>query len=319
MLAQTRLGVGCLAVVVVLASARPAPAAMLYATSITAGQIYSVDTVTGTVTPVLNTGHALDSLIFDPSGRIVYTELNDGIVNAFNPTTHATTTLATGLNGPIDLALEPGQGSVLVSTTNSLTRVSLSGGILGTVSTGGLRPDGVIYDGSGNLFVNLSTGFTAANSSVRRIDPTTGAVLATTGNTGRFLDGLTYDSFTGFLYAADYNNGRIVRIDPTTMAVTVLTTTGVTMPGGGPDGIVSDGQGHLYIASRANGEVVEYTFATNTLRNVAHIDGLDDLAPVSGLGAPNTTPAPPSLLLAAIGVPFLILGNRLRGRRTRAA
>jgi sugar lactone lactonase YvrE len=291
---------------------------MLFATSISTGQIFRVDTVAHSATPVLNTV-ALDSLIFDPTGRIVYTELSNGIVAAFNPNTNTNVNLASGLAQPIDIALEPSLTSVLVSdaSSNQLSRVSLAGGVLATLNLG-LRPDGITYDSSGNLFVNVSTGFTANNSQVKRIDPTTGATLATTGNTGLFFDGLTFDSFTGFLYATDYNNGRIVRINPTTMAFTVLTPLGPGIPGGGPDGITSDGQGNLFLASRANGEVVQYNIATNTASNIVFISGLDDLAPASGLGAPSSAaPEPASLLLAGLGA-ATILGYRFGRRRGSA-
>jgi DNA-binding beta-propeller fold protein YncE len=299
----------------VLASARPASATLLYATSITQNTIYTVDTTTHAITPYLNVGVNLDSLFFDPAGRIVYSELNNGRVQAHNPANNTTVTLASGLTAPIDMALEPNGTSFLVSnSTNALVRISLAGGVLGSLNVG-LRPDGIIYDPSGQLFVNLSTGFQNNNSSVRRIDPTTGSVLATTGNTGVFLDGLTYDSFSGFLYASDYNNGRIVRINPNTMAFTFLTPLGAGLSD--PDGITSDGMGHLYLASRGNAHVIEYNIATNTATNIGTINGLDDLAPASGLGS-AAVPEPSSLVLAGVGGLALLGCRRLRRKQNAA-
>jgi sugar lactone lactonase YvrE len=283
----------------VLLLSRPTFAETLYATSINTGQIYSVDTVTHTVLPIFNAGVSLDSLIFDPAGRIVYSELNNGTVAAFNPTTNTTVTLATGLATPIDLALEPSNTSVLVSdsTSSRLSRVNLAGGVGGTLLLGG-RPDGVIYDAAGDLFVNVSGGFQVNNSQVEEINPTTGAIIHSTVNTGVFLDGLTYDSFTGMLFATDYSNGRIVEINPTTMAFNFLTATGATISQ--PDGITSDGMGNLFLASRGNSEVVEYNIALNTASNVATINGLDDLAPASGLGSP--VPEPSILFMLSAGL-----------------
>ena len=45
------------------------------------------------------------------------------------------------------------------------------------------------------------------------------------------------------LWASDYNNGRIVEINPNNLSdYTVITPTGAAIANGGPDGIVSDGQ-----------------------------------------------------------------------------
>jgi DNA-binding beta-propeller fold protein YncE len=304
-----------LAVGVALVSARPASATLLYATSITQNEIFTVDTVTHTLTPYLNVGQNLDSLFFDPSGRIVYSELNNGRVQAFNPGTNSTVTLASGLTAPIDLALEPNLTSFLVSdSTSHLVRISLNGsGVQGSLNVGN-RPDGVIYDTSGRLFANISTGFQNNDSQVKQINPTTGATIATSGNTGVFLDGLTYDSFSGFLYAADYNNGRLVKINPNTLAFTFLTPLGAALSQ--PDGVTSDGMGKLYLASRGNAHVIEYDIATNTATNIATINGLDDLAPASGFGA--AVPEPSALLLAGVGG-LALLARRLRRSRHAAS
>ena len=167
--------VGLLLVVGILTSTRTASADLVYATSINTGQIFTVDSTTHVVTPVVNTGRPLDSLFFDPSGRIVYSELDNGTVAAYNPTTHTNVNLATGLTAPIDMALDPSGTSFLVSdSTSHLVRISLSGsGVIGSLNVGE-RPDGVIYDSSGRLFVNVSSGFTNNNSQVEQINPTTG-------------------------------------------------------------------------------------------------------------------------------------------------
>jgi sugar lactone lactonase YvrE len=255
--------------------------------------------VTHSVNSVFNAGAPLDSLFFDPSGRVIFDELDNGTVRAFNPNTNSNVLLASGIGQPIDLALEPNKTSFLVSDANNnrLDRVSLMGGILGSLSLGG-RPDGVTYSANGNLFVNVSSGFQNNDSKVEEINPTTGAVIASTGNTHIFLDGLTYDGFTGMLFASDYNNGRILEINPTTLSFTSLTPTGAALSQ--PDGITSDGQGNLYIASRANGTVMQYNITANHDTAIGFITGLDDLAPASGLGS-IPTPEPSTLLMAGIG------------------
>ena len=117
------------------------------------------------------------------------------------------------------------------------------------------------------------------------------------------------------LWASDYNNGRIVEINPNNLSqFTVFKPTGATIADGGPDGIVSDGQGRLFIASRANSTIIQYDIATNTATAVGTIDGLDDLAPVSGLGAP-VVPEPSSMLVVIVGG----LGMMAYGLRRRSA
>jgi hypothetical protein len=163
--------------------------------------LLSVDRNAGGVNGRWKTGVACVKYVntlFDTSGRIIYSELSNGTVAAYDPNTSTNFNLATGLNGPIDVALEPSTTSFLVSDSNSnqLSRASLSGGVLNTFSLNG-RPDGIAYDGSGNLFVNVSSAFTADNSRVERLDPVTGALITQTLDTGVFLDGLTFDSATG--------------------------------------------------------------------------------------------------------------------------
>jgi sugar lactone lactonase YvrE len=295
-------------------SPRRAEAATVYASSITNNTIYTVDTVTKVVTPVLNTGQPLDSLFFDPSGRIIYDELDNGTVMAFNPKTLSNVLLASNIAQPIDMALEPNQSTFLVSaaSSNSLVRVSLAGGTVGSPLNLSGRPDGIIYDNTGRLFVNISSGFQNNNSQVVQLNPTTGAVIATSGNTGIFLDGLTYDSFSGFLYASDYNNGKILKINPNTLTFTDLTPLGAAL--NQPDGITSDGLGNLYIASRNNATVIQYNIATNTDTAIAMINGLDDLAPAAGLGAP--VPEPSSLVLGGLACLMVVVAHRV-ARRAR--
>ena len=295
-----------------LGSQRTLHADLLYATSINTGIIYSVNTVTHAVTPVFNTGAPLDSLFFDPSGRIVYSQLDNGTVKAFNPVTLSNVTLASGLTSPIDMALLPDDTFVVSDSTANLVRVSLFGlGVLSSANVGS-RPDGVIAMPDETLYVNVSGGFQVNNSRVEHID-TAGNIINSSANTGVFLDGLTYDSFSGFLYASDYNNGRIARIDPVTMAVTFLTPLGAALDQ--PDGITSDGSGDLFVASRANSDVIQYNIATNTDSIVGTINGLDDLAPASGLGAPSVPEPNSIILMSSVLCCCVVMARRRFARR----
>ena len=97
-----------LAGLAVIALARPASAQTVYATSISTGTIYADNVATHVVTPVFNTGGDIDSLFFDPSGRIIYDQLDAGKVFAYNPATNSNVLLFSQ-NGsqPIDMALSP--------------------------------------------------------------------------------------------------------------------------------------------------------------------------------------------------------------------
>jgi hypothetical protein len=117
------------------------------------------------------------------------------------------------------------------------------------------------------------------------------------------------------LWASDYNNGRVVEINPNNLSsFTVFTPTGAAIATFGLDGIVSDGLGHLFIASRANNTIIQYNIATNSATAVGFVSGLDDLAPASGLGAAVSEPS--SIVQLGIGgLGMLAAAHRLRRQR----
>jgi hypothetical protein len=107
-----------------------------------------------------------------------------------------------------------------------------------------------------------------------------------------------YDPATGTLMVWGYET--IEQIDPATFAV--LSTR--TIPGANLDQGSVDGQGHLFIADHASGNLVFVDYsATGRIGDPADIvlskfldSQLDDVAPLVGVGsppAPPSTPAPP--------------------------
>jgi sugar lactone lactonase YvrE len=291
---MTRPLPGFVAVVGLLVAAGSAQAApILYATSLEGQQIVRVDVGTNATTIVANLPTQADSLVFNNAGNILYTGINTGTLRVLNLGTMASNTLVSGLNGPRDLALEPGGNSVLVSDTgnNRIMRVNLSTNTATPLLTGA-SPDGIAFDGNGHLYAVLN------RNEVREINPTTGATIRSVGINAN-LDGLTYDPFTNKLYVTSFNNG-IYAIDPT---AATLTGTFLTNSGGvsGFDGITTDSAGNLFVAARSNFRIYEYNIAGATLTQRTFVNGLDDLAPLTGLGAPGT-PEPATIAVLGLGL-----------------
>jgi sugar lactone lactonase YvrE len=285
---------------------------ILYGTSLEDQRIVKVDTGTNSVTTVFNTVGTPDSLVFDTSGDILYTNLGSGQVRMYNPNTLADTLIAGGFSDPADLILEPGGGTILVSdfAGGTITRVNLTTHVKTVLGNYGGNPEGLAYDSAGRLFANLGVRDGANDKYVAQLDPVTGAILNTSAHL-ESLDGLTYDASTGKLYAAGLNQGVIYQVDPNTLAASALANSGVGLP----DGLTTDGNGVLYIPSRSDFHIYRYDTSTHTLTQQTFVHGLDDLAPASGLGSP--APEPTSFVLLGIGAVGLGMYRR-RARRATA-
>jgi hypothetical protein len=142
---------------------------------------------------------------------------------------------------------------------------------------------------------------------VAQLDPVTGAILHRSPGLDS-LDGLTYDSRTGLLYATSRLSGAVYSIDPNNLA-----NAQVLIPAGklsGPDGLTSDGMGDLFIAVQGDSRIYEYDLITGVLTPETVVRGtIDDLAPASGLGS---IPEPSGLLTISIGALVMIACGRWR-------
>jgi len=276
---------------------------VVYWTNFFPNQIMQTNVTASTTTVVDNTGGTgnPDSLIFDPAGNIVYTKYGvydstPGQLRMYNPNTNTDSLIMGGFSPElVDVTLEPGGTTVLVSDrgNNQIDRVTLANGtvqVLKNVS----YPNGLAYDASGRLFAATGVG-------LMQIDPVTGATIAVNANaTG--IDGLTWDSSSGQLWAAD---SCLANFDVTTLNE-------IGCRGSGGDGVEGDGNGNILTAVYNNG-IESYNIATDTQTLLASAAGIDDLAPVSGLGAPQNSPEPASLTLLAMGVAGLGVARRRRG------
>lgn len=140
-----------------------ASAGTLYYTNFNGRQIYSLDTVSRATTlidSVPGTNGNPDSLIFDSTGRIIYTIYNGapGQLRVYDPVAHTDTLLTATAFGSqlVDVTLEPGSNTILVADrlVGTIDRVNIGTGVTTTLGAVGafLGVNGITYDNSGNLF-----------------------------------------------------------------------------------------------------------------------------------------------------------------------
>jgi sugar lactone lactonase YvrE len=303
-----------MALCIVSALAGRADAITLYATSIAGSQIDAVDTVTQSVSTYASTPSAADSIMFDNSQRLIYTAIFSGDVRRYDPAGPSDTLIAAGLNDPADMVLEPGGNTMLVSEYGGgkIDRIDLTTNTVTTLLSPGANPEGLAYDGA-RLFANLGARYGGpTGKNVAEIDPTTGNILAMSPGLDS-LDGLTFDPFSGRLFASSLFANVILSINPNNLNDVQVVSDAfgrpLTIPA--PDGITTDGVGNIYVASSASlgdSHIYQIDLINQSLTQNAFVYGLDDLAPASGDGS---VPEPSTWALAVLGA-LTLLARRLR-------
>lgn len=252
----------------------------LYATGEATKQLVEVDMSSGVVTLLSTLTAKPDSLIVDSEGRILYTTAIPGTVSMFDPSTGLTSVIASGLSYPRDLIFDPSGTSLLVANfgIGAIDRVNLVTGSVTPLLTKQYTVDGLAYDPAGELFAVVNK-----HTEIVQLNPETGAILnkinlPTPHNiTWYGFDGLTYDPYTGELWAADVGVGANCLVEiPTNLSTYTLYQVG-NIPT--PDGIISDGQGNLYIGVNLV-KVYEYNIPTNTITKMVKVKSVDDVAMV---------------------------------------
>ncbi len=272
------------------------PQAVLYASDIDKGQIYKIDKTTGALLQTIPVRAGLDSLIFD-NNNLIYTAWSVsgvGQVRRVNPSVgiSSDTLLATIGNGGHDLTLVPGGNAVLADSaaTGKIYEINLNNpGQTPTTFGSGQYRDGIVFDSQGRLFA-VSNG-----SSVVELDPQTFQVIASSGPL-KGLDGLAFDSFTGDLFVSSRMinsvSGRAgiydLSLQPGSFLKATLITSSAFPTTFSPDGLETDGEGNLYLASQgasSDSKIYQYDITTGKLAALTKsLAGLDDLVPLSGTG-----------------------------------
>jgi len=253
---------------------------ILFVTSREDNQILKVDLTTNTVTLVTTPpiGCTPDSLQLDSQGRIVYDCNITNQLRRFDPAGPSDVLLAdstNGINSPQDIVIEPGGNTVLVSNFlgNTITRTNLTTLATTTLVSNIANPQGLAYDPAGHLFAIKGFASVGTTSFVVQIDPVSGAILHSSiaFDSTNTLDAMVYDPFSHLLYATSQENG-VFSIDPTTLVA--INVGGVPKP----DGLTTDAQGLLYVASRTDSSIYSFNVLTNVATKMTTVPGLDDIA-----------------------------------------
>jgi sugar lactone lactonase YvrE len=246
----------------------------LVGTDVNSGKLLYIVTPK-TVVTISNTGAKPDGIILGPHQTIIYTLSGAGEVHSFDPYTHVDSTLAKGLSSPVNVVLEPGCKSILVSDigVNKIFRITLANKALTTLYNGTDEMKGLVYNPSGQLFASDDT-----LQAVVQLNATTGAIISQTPSNMPLiaLDGITYDAHTQKLFATSTSAQVVYNISTDLLTVSTISFPSVPVL----EGIVSDGGGNLYVVGGdgTTNTIFKYAIIAGTQTTLNTIPGLDDIA-----------------------------------------
>jgi PEP-CTERM motif len=319
---MSALWIALLSAAAMIGASGRAAAELLYAsTSSPDNTIVSLNTATGSVSTLFTAVNPPPDglLALDPTHLLYLAQGNtavpgSGQLREYNFSTGTDTLVAGGLNRPADLTLDPGGATALVSDSSvgQITRINLSTGSITTlpmtypIGPGGIGPNGLAYVGN-NLFANIGDRFGGpTGSSVAELNPVTGAIMGQTRGLNS-VDGLTYDSSSGRLFAASTLGNVLYSINPTNLADVVS----IPLPGEA-DGVVSNQHGLLFIGGRATTDapVYEYNEMTGALTTL-----ISAVSGATAIDLSTAVPEPSSAVLLGLGGLCLLGLARVRQAR----
>jgi sugar lactone lactonase YvrE len=192
------------------------------------------------------------SVAIEPTGTLLVVENGRGRVLRIDPSTGAQTVVASGLSRPYDVTTTPG-GDILLSTESTVIRLGT-----GEVIASADRQIGrVVPAPNGDVY------FATATTAYRVPAGTHEPALVADGLAAPHGLALTRD---GALLIADTESDRILRVDPSTGAVTTLARLD-----GGPGDLVVAADGTLYVCEMTSQRVLHLTASGQQLGFVGSV------------------------------------------------
>jgi len=273
---------------IVIAAVCPLFSQEVYFTNEPKQELQLLNTANGAVSTLYTIAGKPDDLTLNSLGQLIYTVPLPGTLNLWDPTTGVNTVLASNLKYARDLFIEPGGETMLVAiySPGKIVRYNFLAGTWTTlVSKLGGTCDGIAYDAYNNVYA------VANHNTIVQINPTSGAILNTlvlephSGING--ADGLTYDSYSGHLWATHAGTTGKGLIEIFTLPQGGFATPGFNLylftkqlGGSAPDGIKSDGKGNLYVG--ALNTIFKYNISSNTITHSWIVGGADGVSLVPG-------------------------------------
>jgi len=188
-----------------------------------------------------------ETVVADASGNIYVLNTGGNNITKFNSSGTSLGTFASGFSSPYGMAIDSSGNIYVADYGNNRVRKYDSGGTLQLTITSNISgPSNVATDASGNVFVlNLTARNVTKYNSSGTYQSTFKSGLSNTSY-GFWVDGANN------VYVGDSGNNKITIYGPTGTTLTTITVTD-------PEGIVTDTQGNLYVASYSGNAVYKYT------------------------------------------------------------